>query len=246
MVLSSTPFFTWEQYDDWKARVLRLLKRKHSRIHKIVDNGCLPIFSLKSNRWFGVTASLAYRYYRCSKYVDIKYRNRQSLKDLLESGRYMKMGVRERSNLCFGHHAGPFSVVLLHDLVIDNNHVHKHLHINNIYPRTQSEWKWLTGGDLLVASGILFALLDVRYMTVGEGPDVRYFENEKRKTHPNYFYYNKSILVPAQSAVVDLEYSSRELEDDESGDESQFKLKHNPNRDANSVMEWWFWDKLAP
>ena len=110
----------------------------------------------------------------------------------------------------------------------------------------RKKWEWLTGGDLLVASGILFALIDVRYLTTGEGLDVRYFEFKKRNTQPGYFYYNKTTLVPAQSATTDYEYISRELDDDESGDEMmQRRLVRTPNRHVDSTMQWWLWDKAV-
>lgn len=237
----SQPFFSWADFDDWKARVLRLLKRKHSRIHDIVDRGCLPIFSLKSNRWFGITASLAYKYYRVPKDVAKKHRNRQTLTDLLESGKHMTMVMGEQSQLCYGHHGGPFLVLLREGLTVDSGEPHKYLYINNVYPRTQEKWKWLSGGDLLFASGVLFALTDVRYMALGEGPDVRSFERKKRLLHPEYFYYNKVLLVPAQSAEI--AYDDSDDDDDSNYDEMLTRLKRTPNRDVNSYIGWWIWDK---
>jgi len=208
-----------------------------------VDRGCLPIFSLKSNRWFGITASLTYKGYRCPKDVPHEYRNRRRLTDLLESRKHMNIG-KGGTRLCYGHHSGPFLILLLDNLSIDDDLRHRYLHINNVYPRTQEKWRWLTGGDLLCASAILFSLVDVQYMTVGEGPDVRYFENRKRGTHPEYFYYNKILLVPAQSAVSTYGMRSELFGYDSEDDEDvHMRLVRTPNRDPNSVIGWWFWDK---
>jgi hypothetical protein len=154
----------------------------------------------------------------------------------------MNMNLRGHK-LCHCAHGGPYEASIKDNLVVDgDDRIHKHLFIRNIFPRSQESLGWLSGGDLLVASGILFALTDVRYMTLSEGTNLRRFEAEKRKTNPGYFYYNKTILSPAQFLGIDYDYERQELDDDdrESGDETLWHLTHD-----TTDKWWWLWDKAA-
>lgn len=232
-------FFTYADFYAWKNLVLRRLRQKHSVIHAIVDAGCLPIFSHKSNRWFGVAASLRYRGQKVPKDVPRDRRKRWMLQDLLLSNRYME--AQRRHSLC-GPQGGALRVDLHNDLVVPGDaSVHTRLHINSLYPRQQETWPWLRGGDLLYACGILFALIEVRYMTVCEGPDVRRtVEDSVRETRPAYFYYNKTVLSSAQSVEYDYTFDDEMYWDDYDSVNCFVPIV---DRDVTSTMGCWMWDK---
>ena len=153
------------------------------------------------------------------------------------------MAKSDRYTLC-GHNGADYSIVLREDILVgDDPNVHSRLYITNLYPRNQEEWNWLRGGDLLYASGILFALTDVKYMSVCEGPDVRRtIEDEVRKRIPNYFYYDKFILGPARS--VDHDFSFEPWKHDEYSEYDRVeRLLYVPNRPVSSIMGCWLWEK---
>ena len=238
-------FFTYQLFDEWKARVIRLLRRKHSRIHAIVDAGCLPIFSLKSNRWFGIRASLHYERYRVPQGTPRHLRRRQALFDLLESNNPMRL--RKRYTLCDAS-GGVFLITSL-SVVMDNPFpvremgddalialreqqvpVHTVLYLQNLYPRLGPEW--MRGGDLLHAAGIIFALSNVRFLVLGEGPDVQRFEQRAHGERQGYKYYDKFVLSTPQRAYYDL--------NDWVHYDADYHLVRKEQDDAN----FWVWDKV--
>ena len=223
-------FFTYETYEDWKNRVLRLLKRKHSVIHKIVDQGCLPIFSLKTNKWFGVKASLRYLYQRLPKDVPKELKWRWLLRDLLESGKHMTPSAKYV--LCGYGNDVPFCVRYETDWLVGQDPVvYNRLHIESIYPREQQMIPWLRGGDLLHACGILFSLLDVRYMTVQDCADLRK-NNTDQPISQGYSYYDKVILAPAEQIRYDSDFEDYEHT-------RVFRLPGN----LQKMSRHWMWDK---
>ena len=242
---AAKPFFTRGDFDEWREEVLSLLKQDDTRVHEIVKAGCLPVFSRVSpGQWFGVTATLRARGARPPQGLSCDARRVWWLQDLLRSGDPM---VPSQQHVLQGHHGGPYRVMALDDLVVGDGpvEVHRRLHINNLYPHEQKQWKWLRGGDLLYASAILFVLLDVRYMTVCDGPGLRNsIETATRITRPGYFYYDKTILVPAASVRVDNNFEwSGEGGDDELSDLT--RLLPAPDRGTGTVLGCWLWDKLA-
>lgn len=231
--MAPRPFFVQADFDAWKARVLRLLARKESRLHAIVDRGALPIFSLRSNRWFGIKADVA-----CVGQPrpprDVTLPKRWRLAHLLTSGRPMRPSARYT---LLDHTSTPFLVMYVEDFVLDGARTkHARLHLNNLYPR-ETQLPWLTGGDLLHACGILYALLDVQFLTVCEG-GVRAFENAHRVARPGYLYYDKVILVPPQHLVY---ADAPESEEEEEEERAHFATV--ATRDPATIMRCWLWDK---
>tara|TARA_B100001113_G_scaffold275480_1_gene230061 strand:+ start:124 stop:561 length:438 start_codon:yes stop_codon:yes gene_type:complete len=135
----------------------------------------------------------------------------------------------------------------LEDIVVEKDqNVKARLYIENLYPRDQNSWEWLRGGDLLYASGILFSLINVQYMSVFEGPDLRRTVEEKarvEKNMPNYFYYNKYILGPARSVVEDASFESYKLNQYDQYEDVLTRYLYNPDRRVDSTMESWLWEK---
>ena len=124
----------------------------------------------------------------------------------------------------------------IHEYRIDGI-LHRVLEVKKVFPRTSSAYKWIRGGDLLFASGVLFSLLQVRFMLVSEGSRMLIQEAE-RELRPDYFYYNKTILSRAISVDVELRF-----EEDEFGDsEIVSEIIPLPNRSVDMIGSW-MWDK---
>ena len=245
----STRLFTTSDFEDWRCRVLRLLARKHSRIHDIVDRGGLPIFSLRQNAWFGVRADVRYAGQRCPQGVARAERRRWMLRDFLLSDRAM---VPQSRYTLLDHDSSTFLVLYLAaDFVLHGSNArtrHARLHINNVYPyHSRCRIPWLRGGDLLFASGVLYALIDVRFMSVCQGPDVqRSIEDQRGAPVPRgYFYYDKFLLVrpyPYQALYENVEPWSDQWDCDEDEYESVDHLLRLP-RTAFDSIHCWMWDK---
>ena len=237
-------FFTLDDFDDWKKRVMRLINRKHSRIHAIVDRGCLPIFSLRQNKWFGVTASLRYANQRVPTNVERVVRFRWMLEDLLTSGRFMV--PKKRHTYCL-QDGRAFQLEYFTKALFVKTHVHAqdnamydHLHLNNLYPRDAPD-PWVRGGDLLHACGILFTLMNVRFMTVGEGEDLnRTIQDHARLSREDYFYYNKRIItMPFPATLIEAPEDARE-------DDEMFATcleTYSKRKQSDRSAGWWLWDK---
>lgn len=236
-----------KDFVQWKRKVLELLSQPTSDIHDIVRRGNLPIWSKKSENWFGVTASCRYYGQRVCRRKDLDhddpklYSRSLRLRGLLESDKPMQPSAQ---HLLQDHTSETFLLMCLRKLVLDDqDKTEPYLYLSSVYPRT-SKLDWLTGGDLLWATAIIFALTRVRYLIVGEGPGLRRFEvDHGRKHDPGYFYYNKFILAPAQHAQKRLE-DSTELDD--SDDEYEYQsptvVHRVATRDPDTVMEFWLWE----
>ena len=259
-------FFSWDDFLAWKALVLAELQsdaESSAEVHRIAGKGALPIRS-KSNNWFGVDASNRYRG-QPKPPDDLKTsaeRNKWRLIDLLNSNQPMMHQVRDEYNL-LGSRTSSFRIMLRNNLVLDPNSTSKmstqrkmHLYINNLYPR-ETPFEWLRGGDLLYAAGIVFSLVDVDYLSVCEGPDVRNFERPRRDpsndlyVRDDYFYYDKTILAPPKHVESMLDCD--EIEGYDSSDDETFEdqeehgmydfYRTRPTRDIETTMACWIWEK---
>ena len=254
---SSIDFFTLEDFRQWKRKVLELLSQPTSEIHDIVRSGHLPILSKKSKNWFGVTASCRYHGQNVCHSKDLDDDDPElcslsrRLRGLLESDKPMQPSEKHRLQ---DHTSATFLLMYLRKLVVDDSDkTEPYLYLDNLYPRT-SKLDWLTGGDLLCATGIIFALTRVRYLMVGEGPSLRSFEvDHGRKNDPGYFYYNKFILAPAQHVqkVIDCKRSTKmrlkaRMEPDDSTDECEYQspefVERVATRDPDTIMKFWLWE----
>ena len=250
-------FFTRESFEAWRELVLSELLCETSPIHAIVDRGALPVYSTMSKNWFGVTASLRYRRQpKPPPEVPKEQRRRWVLGDLLRSRNPM---VGSYIHKLLDVSPGFFNVTVFNNFVINATPSTRVLQrsdclvINNLYPR-MTGIEWLRGGDLLHACGILFSLLDVNYMMVCEGPDLRRFEEIRREQNndPGYFYYDKYILGAAQHVKKDFDdppwfdrYSDENMKDADDYGEVQF-YETQPERSPETKMECWLWEKNKP
>ena len=224
-------FFSLVTYREWSARVLQELLSECSPVHSIVDSGHLPVLSLNSNNWFGVSASLMYDGQRVPADVPRALRRRWRLRDLLASGR--NMHASRTLYTLRGHSRAPFSVWLSSDFVVDGCEPARSLYIENLYPSRAEKLPWLTGGDLLHASAILFVLLPVQYLVVGEGPGLRSFEARVRAAgRGGYFYYDKFIMCSARP--IDMVVNS---------DIDEYRTV--AERDSAASQEFWMWSKAG-
>lgn len=248
---SSVQFFTLGDFEVWKRHVLLYLSRRTSPIHDIVDRGNLPIFSRKNNKWFGVTASCRY----CGQIVpgsencdDGGLYERLQLRGLLQSDEPMEPSQQHTLQ---DHSYDVFYLSYKHDLVFDGSgqdHRESHLYLSNVYPK-HSSLDWLTGGDLLSATAIIFALTRVRYLTVCEADYLRHFENSHRRaSNPEYFYYNKFILSQPQhiERIFDRERAKRMrlsiAERDDYNCGLPTFIKRIEKRNPNTIMGCWLWE----
>ena len=81
-------------------------------------------------------------------------------------------------------------------------------------------------------------------MSVCEGPGVRNIEMAARETRPGYFYYNKTVLVPAQSVEADISFEFWKHDEYEDY-ENVNRVFRARQRAPESIMKCWLWDKSA-
>lgn len=252
----SVQFFTVDDFEEWRGHVLRFLSLTTSPIHDIVHSGHLPIFSKKNDKWFGVTASCKYRGQQVCESEhqgDYDLYERLQLRGLLESKKPMEPS---RRYVLQDHGSASFLLLYRRDLVLVDSQDEKEprLYLNNLYPK-RSAWNWLTGGDLLCATAIIFALTRVRYLMVGEGPDLRYFEDSHgRKTDKEYFYYKKFILGIPQHVkrIFDRARAKRmrrNADIDCDSNDQDFAEYEPPEffervekREPDTIMGFWLWE----
>ena len=260
---SKTAFFLWNDFLAWKELVLAELSSDSEAsqvVHRIVGRGALPIHSTNSGEWFGVTAKMSYRKQpKPPEGLAMDAHRRWLFVDLLKSGKPMERKFKQY--VLLDSCPGNFTLRVWNDLVLNPDgrsnmraQRKEHLSISNLYPRNTC-FKWMTGGDLLYAAGIVFSLLDVDYMTVCEGSGVRDAETSRRDpesplfSRPDYFYYDKTILGPAQHVehLMDAPngYDSNDDEDiDDAEENGSFNFHYTRDyRDPESTMKCWLWEK---
>lgn len=248
-VRKSPNFFEEKHFIEWKCEVLKCLSQATSPVHEIVHAGALPIFSHKSCKWFGVTASCRYEGQEVCENpdsIELGEYYRLQLCDLLQS----KEPMVPKSEHTLSHSPHGFSLLYLRDLVVglNNDVMEPRLHLNDLYPkRAWDHLKWeLSGGDLLWAAAIIFALTRVRYMTVGEGAELRAFEEMQRKSknNPKYFFYDKYILGKAKHIRRSSHQPGRRMETKRinKSDEDPKFVEILPERDSDSLLGNWLWE----
>ena len=251
-------FFTWNSLDVWRERVLHELTLEHSPVFDIVDRGALPVRSNRNGRWFGITGmSMLFKGQKTRPGEPFPMRWRWRLEDFLKSNEHMS-GPWSSFGL-LDNNSGNFQLKLSNDFVVDASQsigvrASRCLQLTNLYPRN-TNIEWLTGGDLLHACGIVFALLDVQTLIVCEGISVRSsVEKKRRESNPEYFYYGKYILGPPQHLVQAdepewFEYPTTSLPDKESFYRIERSTPHwqfyerRVERPAETTMWCWMWTK---
>ena len=236
-------FFTWADFAAWRGWVLTLLARGDARLHAVVDGlpaGLLP----RLGRWFGVTATLRRRGASPPRGLAAPRGGGGCSED--PCGRGSRWSRRRRTTLC-GHDGGAptASWPCATSSSATTRPCTPGCTSTTSTRASRKRWAWLRGGDLLYASALLFALLDVRYMTVCESIDIRAsIEVAARAARPRYFYYDKTLLVPAQSVQWDHDFEW-EGEGSDSVAVEPSRLLPVPGRDAASMRGCWLWDKGA-
>ena len=241
-------FFTVDDFQMWKHLVLSFLSQPTSPIHNIVNRGNLPIFSKINNEWFGVTAECKYIGQNVPADECHESYDRLQLSGLLTSDKPMKPS---KSHCLQDHDSRSFHLLYLYDLVLGKNQYkpEPRLYLQSLYPR-RSRLHWLTGGDLLCATAIIFALTRVRYLMVCEGPDLKGFEKTHMPNDPKYFYYNKFILGNAQHVKRVKEYkdpTKRKRTNPEMSALSYYEPSPQffeivEEREADTIMQCWLWE----
>jgi hypothetical protein len=245
---TKSEFFTVDDFQMWKQCVLSFLSQPTSPIHNIVNSGHLPIFSKKNNVWFGVTAECRFIGQNVPEDEWHESYDRLQLSGLLTSDKPMNPSKR---HVLQDHSSSSFNLLYLDDLVLGQNQdkTEPRLYLQSLYPR-RSSLDGLTGGDLLCATAIIFALTRVRYLMVGEGPDLHNFEKKHVPNGPKYFYYNKFILGKAQHvkrAKEDKDLTKRKRRNAEMSTLSYYEplpqfFEIVEEREADRIMQFWLWE----